>query len=306
VPLWSWRAGSLVLALGTVVWGQALVGPVPAARTPGPHVDYVALGDSFSAGPFVPAQELAAGTCLRSTHNYPSLLARALPVDTLVDVTCSGADTDDLARSVPNLLPGPPPRPQLDALGPGTDLVTVGIGGNDFGLFGGLLRRCAVVARTGPDGAPCRRAFTVDGVDTELADARRVRPDVAWVVGEVRRRAPRAEVWVVGYPRLLPPQGTCAAVPFAAGDYRWADRVERELNASLQAAARSLGAGFVDVYAASAGHDACAGPDAWVNGSVDRLGRAAAYHPFRAGMEGTAQAVREALLARSELTFPAA
>jgi hypothetical protein len=143
-------------------------------------------------------------------------------------------------------------------------------------------------------------------VDATLADAQRVRPDVAWVVGEVRRRAPRAEVWVVGYPRLLPRRGTCAAVPFAAGDYRWADRVERELNASLRAAARSLGAGFVDVYAASAGHDACAGPDAWINGSVDRLGRAAAYHPFQAGMEGTAEAVRAALLARSELTFPAA
>jgi hypothetical protein len=146
----------------------------------------------------------------------------------------------------------------------------------------------------------------VDGVDTGVGEARGVRSHVAWLLGEIRRRAPRAEVWVVGYPRLLPRHDTCAAVPFAAGDYRWADRVERELNASLEAAARSLGVGFVDLYAASAGHDACAGPDAWANGSVDRLGRAAAYHPFLSGMEGAAEAVEEALRARSALTFPAA
>lgn len=295
-----------MLVLGAAVWGQALVGPVPAARTPGPHVDYVALGDSYSAGPLVPAQQLAAGTCFRSTHDYPALLAARLRVDTLVDVTCTGADTDDLARSVPNHLPGPPPPPQLDALRPGTDLVTVGVGGNDSGLFADVLRRCAALARDDPRGSPCRRAFTVDGVDTAVADARAVRPHLAWLLGEIRRRAPRAEVWVVGYPRLLPERGTCAAVPFAAGDYRWADRVERAVNAALRDAARSLGAGFVDVYAASAGHDACAGRDAWVNGSVDRFGRALAYHPLLAGMEGVAEAVEEAIRAGSALTFPAA
>jgi hypothetical protein len=292
-----------VTLLVVLVAGQGLVGPAPVAHTPAPRVDYVALGDSFSAGPFVPAQELAAGLCLRSTHNYPSLLAQALRVDTFVDVTCSGADADDLSRSVPNHLPGPPPPPQLAALGRGTDLVTVGVGGNDFGLFSGMLRRCVVLAQSDPAGAPCRRAFTVDGVDTMRADARRVRPDVAWVVGEVRRRAPRAEVWLVGYPRLLPPRGTCPAIPFARGDYRWADGVERRLNSSLRAAAASLDVHFVDLYAASRGHDACAGRDAWVNGSVERIRRAAAYHPVRAGMEGAAREIGRRLLAESALRF---
>ena len=156
----------MVAVLVALLLGPGLLGPVPVASTPSPRIDYVALGDSYSAGPFIPAQELMAGTCLRSTHDYPALLAGMLQVDSFADVTCTGADTSDLSRSVPNQLPGPPPRPQLDALGPGTDLVTVGIGGNDFGLFGSIFHRCTLLARSDPAGAPCRRAHTVDGVDT--------------------------------------------------------------------------------------------------------------------------------------------
>jgi hypothetical protein len=36
----------------------------------------------------------------------------------------------------------------------------------------------------------------------------------------VRERAPDAVVAVVGYPRLVPPAGSCADLPLAAGDYR--------------------------------------------------------------------------------------
>jgi lysophospholipase L1-like esterase len=278
--------------------------PVPSANAPSPRIDYVALGDSYTAGPFIPAQELVAGSCLRSTHDYPALLGRLLDVDSFADVSCTGADTTDLSRSVPDQLPGPPPRPQLDALGPGTDLVTVGIGGNDLGLFGTVFRRCPLLARQDPGGAPCRAALTVDGVDTMVRNASLVAERVTSVLEEIRRRAPHAEVWVVGYPRVFPARGTCALLPFARGDYPWADRVERQVNASLRAAAEAGGAGFVDLYAASRGHDVCARDDAWVNGAQEQLGRAAAYHPFRAGMEGAARTIRRQLLAESGLPFP--
>lgn len=304
-PRVSLHAGALVAVLTALLVGQGLIGPVPVANAPSPRIDYVALGDSYSAGPLIPAQELMAGLCLRSTHDYPALLARLLQVDSFADVTCTGADTTELSRSMPNQLPGPPPRPQLDAVRPGTDLVTVGIGGNDYGLFSTVFRRCSEVAVTDPTGAPCRHLFTVDGVDTMSRDAAGVEQRVATVLSEVHRRAPGAEVWIVGYPRLFPQHGTCGAVPFAAGDYRWADRVERAVNASLRSAAAAGGAGYVDLYAASRGHDVCAGSQAWVNGSEDRLGVAAAYHPLRAGMEGAARAIFQRVLADGQLPIAA-
>ena len=301
----SLHAGALLAVLTALLLGQGLIGPVPVANTPAPRIDYVALGDSYSAGPLIPAQELMAGLCLRSTHDYPALLARLLQVASFADVTCTGANTIDLSRSMPNQMPGPPPRPQLEAVRPGTDLVTIGIGGNDYGLFSTVFRRCSEVAVTDPAGSPCRRRFTVGGVDTMSREAAAVEERVATVLSDVHRRAPGAEVWVVGYPRLFPAHGTCDAVPFATGDYRWADSIERAVNASLRSAAAAGGAGYVDLYAASRGHDVCAGSRAWVNGSEDRLGVAAAYHPLRAGMEGAARAIWQRVLADGQLPIAA-
>ena len=62
-----------------------------ASTSSPPTGRYVALGDSYSAGPLIPTTDLAGG-CARSDHNYPSLVARPLKVKTFVDVTCSGAD----------------------------------------------------------------------------------------------------------------------------------------------------------------------------------------------------------------------
>ena len=280
-------AGVLVVRAGS---------PEPAAA-PEP-VDYVALGDSFSAGPLVPEARSDPPGCFRSTNNYPAYLAGYLGVRSYRDVTCSGARTRDLGRSQ-QLAFGQTTRPQLDALSTGTDLVTVGIGGNDFGLFGSIVGTCGALRDGDPRGAPCRRSFTrrVDGrpVDIKARDARRVEDRVARALRAVARRAPEAEVYVVGYPRLLPERGTCAAVGFAAGDYPWGLRVERLLNDSLRAAAERSGATFIDLLPASRGHDACAGPRAWLNGSQTLFGLAAGFHPFQSGMRGMAQAVHVAI-----------
>ena len=58
---------------------------------------YVALGDSFTAGPLVPTTDLADG-CLRSDGNYPSLLATSLDLD-LTDVSCSAASASARCRA---------------------------------------------------------------------------------------------------------------------------------------------------------------------------------------------------------------
>lgn len=296
--------GAVVIAAALAAAGvvAAIQSRTPAPTSAPPPVDYVALGDSFSAGPLVPDARSDPPGCFRSTNNYPAYLAGFLGVRSYRDVTCSGAQTRDLSRPQ-QLAFGQTTPPQLDALSAGTDLVTVGIGGNDFGLFGSIVGTCGALRDRDPRGAPCRRSFTrrIDGrpVDTKVRDARRVEDRVARVLLAVARRAPEADVYVVGYPRLLPERGRCAAVPFAAGDYPWGGRVERLLNDALRAAAERAGATFVDLYPASRRHDACAGSRAWVNGSQTLFGLAAGFHPFQEGMRGMAGAVHTAITGES-------
>ncbi len=295
-----------VLVAMLLVGVLAASAPQPSGGEPGPgataaapaawaglpaRVDYVALGDSFSAGPLVDLARSDPSGCLRSTNNYPAFLAGYLSVRSYRDVTCSGAATRDLLRPQA-LIAGTEPSPaaQQAALRRGTDLVTVGIGGNDFGLFGSLISVCTQLAPTDPTGSPCREHFTdAGGADTKARDARRIEAHVSQVLRLAKRRAPHARIVVVGYPRLLPIDGsTCSAAGLATGDYRWADHIGRLLNASLHRAAVAHHVGFVGLYRASAGHDICAGRHAWVNGKDLAFGRAAPYHPLRQGMRGAA------------------
>jgi hypothetical protein len=255
----------------------------------GVYEDYVALGDSFTAGPLIHPADPQDDTCGRSLVNYPRLLARRLQVERLVDMSCSGAETRHLTERQSSPFGTHPP--QLSAVRRSTDLVTLGIGGNDFGVFGRLITECARARADDPDGAPCRQRLS--GI-TEVFD--RTEERVADGLREIEVRAPEAEVVVVGYPRLAPEQGTCTDVlPFAAGDYAFAHDVLQELNGALRRAASAAGAGYVDVAAAAEGHHACAGEDAWVNGRRTEEGRALSYHPLDDGMVAVADLVHAEL-----------
>ena len=110
------------------------VGDASAARTPSTPLKYVALGDSYVAAPLVPVTDVANG-CFRSSNNYPSTVAKKLGAR-LDDRSCGGARTTDFRRSQ---FPDVPP--QLTAIKPGVDLVTIGVGGNDESVFGKLVFR---------------------------------------------------------------------------------------------------------------------------------------------------------------------
>jgi lysophospholipase L1-like esterase len=259
-----------------------------------PSVDYVALGDSYSAGPLITPQRRDPTGCFRSLNNYPSFLAGYLGVTTYRDVSCSGARVRDFAkRQTPAL--GAKVPPQLAALTADTDLVTVGIGGNDFGLFGSLTSVCSDQATKHPHAkAPCKAFFTnKHGVNTKFRDARAIQQHAAQGLQEIHAAAPNAAVVLVGYPRLLPDHGTCRGkAPFAKGDYPFANRVEHFLNKSLKQAAAKHNATFVSMTAVSKGHDICAGKKAaWINGSTSTFGVALAYHPFEAGERAIARHV---------------
>jgi lysophospholipase L1-like esterase len=274
----------LVLVLGLLVLlagcgGQDASGPSAAAPARAVVRSYVALGDSYTSAPYVYLTDVADG-CLRSDHDYPSLVARALHVHRFHDASCAGATTRDLTRRQRTL----PLRhlsvpPQLRSVGPGTDLVTVGIGGNDFGIFGRLVG-CA--------SAGCRPAAVAPGVERSIA---RLRPRLADVLRLVQQRAPDATVLLIGYPKIAPDRRGCADLPgLSAGELWMLNRLNRLLDEAMRAAARAAGVGYVDVYAASRGHDICA-PVPWVNGVHTDTHRAAAMHPFGVEQRAVARLV---------------
>ncbi len=290
------RLGRLTTALAAVallVTGCTQGTATPAVPTPTvtPLAKYVALGDSYSAGPLVPTTDLAGG-CARSDHNYPSLLADELDAKTFVDVTCSGAKTRDLA-GVQRPFPDSRVPPQLASVTPDTSLVTLGIGGNDLDLFATLVRTCTRLRSTDPQGDPCARQLASAGPDLEAATAT-ISTRVAKALRAIRAKAPDATVVLVGYLRLVPDSGTCVGLPLAAGDYAEGRRISEALDAALQRAARRTGTTYVDMYAASEGHDICS-DDPWVNGSVTDRQKALAYHPFAAGMRADAREILAAL-----------
>ncbi|MFN8161531.1 MAG: SGNH/GDSL hydrolase family protein [Solirubrobacterales bacterium] len=260
-----------------------------AQRAPGGPA-YVALGDSYSSGPLIPFPTGPPG-CLRSDFNYPHLVAARLGVP-LTDRTCSGARTADMWRPR-ELFDGETVGPQLGALGRSTSLVSLTIGGNDAG-FSEVLLSCLTAD---PDDAPCRRRYLRGGRDLLAERAARVAPAVAAVLREVRRRAPRAEVFLLDYPSLLPARGggCWPLLPLAAADVGYLRSVGARLNAALAGAARAGGAHLVRWSNAAAGHDACAPSRArWVEPLLP--GRLAApAHPNERGMRGAARALLGAI-----------
>lgn len=248
---------------------------------------YVALGDSFTAAPLVPTTDIADG-CFRSDGNYPSLVAEQLDVTELVDVSCSGARTRDLTARQATVRDASVP-PQLRALDRDADLVTLGIGGNDFDLFHTLVATCSRLGLDGRAGSPCSERLESRGVDL-VARTDDISDRVEDAVRRVQRRAPEAAVVVVGYLRLAPEDGRCRDLPFAPGDYAYGARVSEALNEALERAARRTGATFVDMHERSEGHDVCA-DEPWVNGHRTVQGEALAYHPFAEGMEAVAEEV---------------
>ncbi|AXB47728.1 SGNH/GDSL hydrolase family protein [Amycolatopsis albispora] len=286
-----WRRSTGLVAAAMMAAGALTTAPAAGATTA--FQNYVALGDSYTAGPLIPWQRGDPAGCRRSSTNYPALLAVKLGVRSYVDGSCSGADTTHL--TAPQRLAIGYHPPQFNALRPETDLVTIGIGGNDFNLFSRIIDTCPGLRKLDPNGAPCREHFTVGGVDTLKAAIGRTEGNLRLAFETTKAYAPRAKVLAIGYPRIAPEAGYCPSVlPFADGDYAWLNSVEQALNEAVARAAAATGASYVDTWGPSLGHDACAEDAAWINGKRLRP-YAAPYHPFAAGMHGISGVVYDHL-----------
>jgi lysophospholipase L1-like esterase len=248
--------------------------------------NYVALGDSYAAGPLIPNPVLPLG-CLKSDRNYPHVAAPGIGL-TLRDASCSGAETEDMTNPQ-DVDPDGPNPPQFDSLEAGTSVVSVTIGGNDIG-FSEVVESCITY---NPFSSPCKNKYASGGKDQLAERIAATAPKVAAVLQGIHARSPQAEVYVVNYPAIFPETGNGCwpQMPVSFSDAPYLRATEQRLNAMLATQAAANGATLVDWYTASIGHDACKGAlTRWVEPLVPGT-LAAPIHPNKAGMQGGANAL---------------
>jgi lysophospholipase L1-like esterase len=279
------QALRLVAAVLTVAL-VLLLGGLGSKPPDGPtYHHYVAMGDSFTAAPYVPLNDVAYG-CNRSSNNYPHLVAQSLHIADLKDRSCTGAQTVDLYGRRQSTSDGQSVAPQFTALSSSTDLVTVGIGANN----GRLYAKMATV---------CRKMRTIcplyDDRAALSAIVDRLAPELVWTLRQVRELAPRARVLLISYPKLLPQRGDCPRLPRMRSRDRATFRgVNLRLRHAMRDAAQEAGVEFVDFYRASIGHDVCS-RHPWVQGRVGSSRQGAALHPLPAGQAALARLIQEVL-----------
>lgn len=238
--------------------GDARLHQLPASDL----MDYVALGDSYSSGVGTGVYDAESGDCRRSPLSYPPLWAAQHQPASFRFVACSGATTTDVRGN------------QISALGPGIDVVTITIGGNDVG-FGAVLQTCTVAESD---------RTCIAAVNAAEAYSRSVLPgrlDRAYA--EIRSAAPQAQVIVLGYPRLFDLAPSCAD-PLAPNQVRRNKLNEGSdvLNTVIQkTVSQHPGFSFSDVRDRFASHGVCSA-DPWINGpSVPTF--VGPYHPNQTG-----------------------
>lgn len=289
-PEVSLRRRLAAALLGLVAVAGLLAPPSTAsATTSGPVVSgpdeplqYVAMGDSYSAASGVlPLDPTASPLCLRSTRNYPHVIAAATGA-VLRDVTCGAAETGDFATAQ---YPGVPA--QLRALSAETDLVTMTIGGNDSGVFIGAIVKCGAAGlRTLGLGNPCERRYGSSFEDTVRTTTY---PALVRALRDTRAAAPNARVATLGYPWIVPGQGSCyPQLPVARGDVPYLRSLQTTLNDAVRRAAAATGATYVDMAGVSEGKDACRSVfTRWVEPVIGTT-NAVVVHPNARGERGMA------------------
>ncbi|MFE1595701.1 SGNH/GDSL hydrolase family protein [Nocardia sp. NPDC058705] len=241
---------------------------------------YVALGDSGAATTGAVNLDLTAPLrCVRSTTNAPKLVAQRLGLS-LDDRTCSAAKIPDLYRSQ-----GAGVAPQLDALGPATEIVTLHIGANDADMTEYILGHC----HAKPGGCA---AVADPRWDSDI-DA--IAPAYAVALDEIARRAPKATVFVDGWPTYLTDTSCPAMLGLLPADAAYIQSKFERLNSVVAREAENHGAVYIDTVAASKDFGMCADPATrWFDPLVaDRT--LLPYHPTLAGQRGVADVIASAI-----------
>lgn len=196
--------------------------------------------------------------------------------------------------------PFDPVPPQSEAVKSGTDVITVGVGGNTLG-FGDILFKCLELGHgTGGVGTPCKDELAAS-IPARLT---KVGKEYGEMLAELHEKGPHAKILAVGYPTIIPKDTSKCLynnlhqfVSITAGDLDWLRQdVLEPLNRTIEKSADSHdSASFVNLYDSSEKHSACdAGK--WVEGVFDEQDRPALVHPNAKGHENAADHVTSAIL----------
>ncbi|MEV6395498.1 SGNH/GDSL hydrolase family protein [Streptomyces sp. NPDC051907] len=308
-------SSAVALAAGALAPAQ-LAGAQPASAAA--TYQWVALGDSYTAG-VIPAAgdvfEIPRDGCERTDQSYPQVIDRDLGglID-LTNVSCGAATIENVTFSAQEPIgrhlppfsedpdyPFPPVPPQSSAVETGTDVVTVGVGGNTLG-FADILRTCLELGSgSGGVGTPCRDDLA-DGIPARLT---KVGKDYDEMLAVLHERAAHAKILAVGYPTVIPKDTAKCRYndleqfgPITQGDLDWLrEDVLEPLNKAIEKSASAHeAASFVDLYDSSRNHSVCdAGK--WVEGVLaSGSTEVALVHPNAKGHRNAADHVTAAIL----------
>lgn len=319
----------LLVAAGLVaVPGPAT--PAPAEAPQPRYGEYVALGDSWTADVVIlntdgfPATEHAPLGCAQSHRNYPKLVAKQIGARKFRDASCGSATTDDFRKRQTGLPTGGANPPQFNRLTKNTDLVTVGIGGNDAGIAAAGIDCLNLLPFENPlptdDLLPdlpipfiggnipplggCKKKYTKGGVDRLARNIKKSEPKLVRALEQIHRISPKARILVVDYMRVIPNHACYPLVPATDKDMRYIKAKFDQLNVMLKRAARKGGAELVSTAARTRGHHLCTGAKEryaeTLGLSVNDLALGVPAHPNAAGARAQAASVMDYLKAHPQ------
>jgi hypothetical protein len=238
----------------------------------------VVIGDSMASGtrlgPQVPGSILACG---QSTGSYPELAKTRVKYGSWTNVTCNGGHAGVFANAWTGM-PADPAHyqyndgttipPQYNSITSTTDVVIVGSGGNEA-YYGEVMQYC-MGHSDDYNANRCRSTYGADGAGL-VAKTNNSKTLIAGVLDTVHTKAPNAKVFLIGTPRVAPPDGigcwpnpilTLADAPVWSV---WEDSLRTAMMSDV--AARSSWAKFVDLQTVSGNsHTMCAPPTMrWMN-----------------------------------------
>lgn len=308
------RTRLALLGSATVLTAVQLTAAQPAAAA---SYEWVALGDSYTAGVIRAAGdtfEVPRDGCERTDRSYPQVIDRDLgSLFDLANVSCGAATIENvtdtpqypIGRHLPPIsedpdYPFPAVPPQSEAVGAGTDVITVGVGGNTLG-FADILSRCAQLGgESNGEGVPCKDALG-SGIQARLD---KVSTEYDRMLSVLHERAPKAKILAVGYPTIVPDDASKCTFgdqtkfgTITQGDLAWlrTDALEPLNKAIEKSTGTQDSAGFVDLYASSRNHSVC-DDSKWIEGFFTLPDQLSFVHPNALGHRNAADHIEEALL----------
>jgi lysophospholipase L1-like esterase len=284
------RHSAIAAGLATLAMALGFTA-VPAGAAPS-TVDYVAIGDSYTAG-------IGAGpyddteTCIQTSGGYVDIVAKTGRVNLLVNAACSGAQLTGGSTSVAAQLSDPETLAALaDA-----DLVSITAGANDLG-FAQIIGICATLSPT-----DCENAVSAATLEANLSALTLA---LAETYKAIQAAAPDATIVVSGYPLLFDTTDPAVTLPIPLTSQELINAGTVAINGAIEAAVNfandnyGTNAVYVGTTRRFAGHEVNSG-DSWIFFAVhvDASGAPQldprSFHPNKAGHRAYASALLAAV-----------